>query len=50
VEVNMVFTILAEFWALEEGVAELTLGAERAVFEKPEKTGEHRKPFFIWGT
>jgi hypothetical protein len=49
-EVNMVFTILIEFWVPKEGVTELALGAERAMFEKPEKSGEHMKPLFIWGT
>jgi hypothetical protein len=48
-KINMVFTILSEFHALEKDVAELALGAERAVFERPEKTGEHMKPLFIQG-
>jgi hypothetical protein len=26
------------------------LGAERAVFEKPENSGAHMKPLFIWDT
>jgi hypothetical protein len=33
-KINMVFTILVGFRAPTEDVAELTLGAERAVFEK----------------
>jgi hypothetical protein len=48
-DVNMVFMILAEFCAPIEDVAELALGAERAVFEKPENPGAHMKPLFIWG-
>jgi hypothetical protein len=48
-EVNMVFTIPTEFRAPEENVAELALCAEGAVFEKPEKLGEHMKPLFIRG-
>jgi hypothetical protein len=48
-DVNMVFTILAEFRALTEDVAELALGAERAVFDKPENLGTHMKPLFIRG-
>jgi hypothetical protein len=27
----------------------LVLGAERAVFEKPENPGVHMRPLFIWG-
>jgi hypothetical protein len=48
-EVNMVFTILAEFHAPAEDIVELTLGAGRAVFEKPENPGAHMKPLFIRG-
>jgi hypothetical protein len=43
--VNMVFTILAEFYVPMEDVAELALGAEHAVFEKLENLGAHMKPF-----
>jgi hypothetical protein len=32
-----------------EDVAELALGAEHAVFEKPENLGTHMKPLFIQG-
>jgi hypothetical protein len=48
-DVNMVFTILTEFHAPVEDIAELTLGAGRAMFEKPENPGAHRKPVFIRG-
>jgi hypothetical protein len=48
-DVNMVFMILAEFHAPAEDVAELTLGAGRAVFEKPENPSARMKPLFIWG-
>jgi hypothetical protein len=48
-DVNIVFMILAEFRAPTEDVAELVLGAERAMFEKPENLGAHMKPLFIWG-
>jgi hypothetical protein len=48
-DVNMVFTILAEFHAPMEDVVELALGVERAVFEKPENPGAHMKPLFIRG-
>jgi hypothetical protein len=48
-DVDMVFTILAEFCAPMEDVMELVLGAERAVFEKPKNPGAHMKPLFIQG-
>jgi hypothetical protein len=48
-DVNMVFMILAEFCAPAEDVAELMLGAGRAMFEKVENPGAHTKPLFIWG-
>jgi hypothetical protein len=48
-DVNMVFIIPDEFHAPGSEVAELTLGAERAVFEKLEQAGEHMKPLFIKG-
>jgi hypothetical protein len=46
---NMVFTILVEFRAPMEDVAELALGVERAVFEKLENPGAHMEPLFIRG-
>jgi hypothetical protein len=49
-DINMVFKILAEFCAPTEDVAELALGVERVVFEKPENPGAHMKPLFIWDT
>jgi hypothetical protein len=48
-EINMVFAIPAEFHVPESSVAELVVGAERAIFEKPEKADEHMKPLFIRG-
>jgi hypothetical protein len=48
-DVNMVFTIPVEFHAPTEDIAELALGAERAMFEKPENLGVHMKPLFIQG-
>jgi hypothetical protein len=48
-DVSMIFMILAEFCAPTENVTELALGVERAVFEKPETSGAHMKPLFIWG-
>jgi hypothetical protein len=48
-EVNMGFMIPAEFHAPEIEVTELVVGAERAMFEKPLKMGEHMKPLYIKG-
>jgi hypothetical protein len=48
-DVNMVFTIPIEFRAPMEDIVELALGAECAVFEKPENPGAHMKPLFIRG-
>jgi hypothetical protein len=48
-DVNMVFTILAEFHVPMKDVAELALGVERAVFGKPRNLGSHMKPLFIRG-
>jgi hypothetical protein len=48
-DINVVFMIPAEFHVPTEDVAELLLGAECAVFEKPENLGAHMKPLFIWG-
>jgi hypothetical protein len=47
--IHMVFMIPAEFRAPAEDIAELMLGAGRAVFEKPKNPGAHMKPLFIWG-
>jgi hypothetical protein len=47
-EVN-VFTLHAEFHALELLVTLLNLKAEWVVFEKPARAGEHMKPFYIKG-
>jgi hypothetical protein len=48
-DINMVFTTLAEFHAPMEDVTELVLGATCALFEKLENSGVHMKPLFIWG-
>jgi hypothetical protein len=48
-DVNMVFTIPAEFYVPTEDIAELALDAERAMFEKPKNLGAHMKPLFIHG-
>jgi hypothetical protein len=48
-DTNMVFTIPIEFCAPTEDIAELALGAERAMFKKPENQGADMKPLFIQG-
>jgi hypothetical protein len=48
-DVNMVFTVHAEFCVPTEDVVELALGAKRAIFEKPENPSAHMKPLFIQG-
>lgn len=48
-DINMVFELPTEFRAPEVEVAELVLGAKKAMFEKPEKLGQHVKPLYIWG-
>jgi hypothetical protein len=45
----MVFIIPSEFQTPEGEVTELTIGAERAMFEKPGNIGDHMKPLFIKG-
>jgi hypothetical protein len=48
-DVNMVFTIPAEIHAPTKDIAELALGVEHAVFEKPKNPGAHMKLVFIRG-
>jgi hypothetical protein len=48
-KINMVFELPSLFWEPEEEVAEFTLGARAASFEKPEKLVQHMKPLFVKG-
>jgi hypothetical protein len=49
-DINMVFLIPEEFQEPNDnGVAQLCIGAEQAVFEKLAKVGEHMKPLYIKG-
>jgi hypothetical protein len=48
-EVNLVFELLAEFRAPDEGVIELVLGVKAMVFHKPERLGTHMQPQFVTG-
>jgi hypothetical protein len=45
----LVFVIPLEFHAPESEVADLAVGAERAMFEKPAGAGEHMRPLYIKG-
>jgi hypothetical protein len=49
-DINMVLKIPVEFHAPTEDVAELALGAEHAMFKKPENPGAHMKALIIRGT
>jgi hypothetical protein len=48
-EINMVFELPKEFHLPEDIGAQLDLGAERAVFEKPELLGQHMRALYIKG-
>jgi hypothetical protein len=48
-DINMFSMISAKFRAPMEEVTELALGAEHAMFEKPENPGAHMKPLLIRG-
>jgi hypothetical protein len=46
-DVNMVFTLLAEFRAIEEEVAQMCLGPKEVMFEKPEELSQHLKSLYV---
>jgi hypothetical protein len=46
-DINMVFTLLAEFRGVEEEVAHMCLGPKEAMFEKTEESNQHLKPLYI---
>jgi hypothetical protein len=48
-DINIVFTIPAEFRAPTEDIAKLALGTEHVVLAKLENPGAHMKPLFIQG-
>jgi hypothetical protein len=48
-EINLAFHLQQEFMLPKPKMAQLALGAERAVFEKPETLGQHMKPLYIRG-
>jgi hypothetical protein len=48
-DINMVFTLPAEFRGIEEEVAQICLGPKEVMFEKPEESSQHLKPLYIQG-
>jgi hypothetical protein len=48
-EVSMAFHLPDEFGLPETELVQLDLGAERAIFEKPEEVGSHMKSLYIKG-
>jgi hypothetical protein len=48
-DVNMVFTLLAEFRGVEEEIAQSCLSPKEVVFEKPEESSQHLKPLYVRG-
>jgi hypothetical protein len=46
-DINMVFTLPAEFMDAEEEVTQMCLGLKEAVFEKLEESSQHMKPFYV---
>jgi hypothetical protein len=49
IDINMVFTLLAEFRGAEEEVAQMCLGPKEAVFEEPEESSQHLKTLYVHG-
>jgi hypothetical protein len=47
-DINMVFTLLAEFRGVEEFV-QMCLNPKETVFEKPEESSQHLKLLYVWG-
>jgi hypothetical protein len=46
-DINMVFTLSAEFRGAEEEVAQMCLSPKEVVFEKPEESRQHMKPLYV---
>jgi hypothetical protein len=46
-DINMVFTLLAEFRGAEEEVAQMCLSPKEVMFEKPEESSQHMKPLYV---
>jgi hypothetical protein len=48
-DINMVFTLSAEFRGVEEEVAQMCFSPTEAVFEKAKESSQHLKPLYIQG-
>jgi hypothetical protein len=48
-DMDVIFKLPAEFRAADDCVVELALGAQVAVFQKPENLGVHLEPLFVKG-
>jgi hypothetical protein len=48
-DINMVFTLPAEFRGVEKEVAQMYLSPKETVFEKPEESSQHMKPLYVRG-
>jgi hypothetical protein len=46
-DINMVFTLSAEFRGAEEEDTQMCLSPKETVFEKPEESSQHLKPWYI---
>jgi hypothetical protein len=46
IDINMVFTLSAEFRGIEEEVAQMCLGTKEVVFEMPEESSQHLKTLY----
>jgi hypothetical protein len=48
-DINMVFTLPAEFRGVEEEVAQMCLDRKEVVFMMPEESSQHLKPLYVRG-
>jgi hypothetical protein len=48
-DINIVFTLPAEFRDAEEEFTQMCLSPKEAVFEKPEESSQHIKPWYVRG-
>jgi hypothetical protein len=48
-DINMVFTLSAEFRGVKEDITQLCLGPKEAMFEKHEESSQHLKPLYVRG-
>jgi hypothetical protein len=46
-DINMVFTLSAEFRGAKEEVTQMCLDPKEAMFKKPEESSQHLKPLYV---